>query len=284
MKIQKAIITLLFVSRVESEEEPAPVPTPVPPQPCANNECNNAGECEVKGGAAVCVCEDTFENTASLDSCVCPEGTTRTTMNRCVGPPPSTSPSQETDSPTLLPSSTPTFAPSFDTDSICEDSSLFEFALEFNGSFVGCEWLTANSNNVDSRIAKYCGRADVKGACQLSCDNCGCEDNDAFLFSKPDGFEVSCSYISQNPNKISIRRNKFCFTDSECREASTIGAACAAACGFCDGSSTLGCIRTNTPTKSPTLCAPSLPTNSAPSKGYCGNGKGKGSWSRKKQR
>lgn len=68
--------------------------------------------------------------------------------------------------------------------------------------------------------------------------------------------KLTALILSQNPNKINI-----CFTDS----------------------STLGCTRTDAPTKSPTLCAPFIPTNTAPASKVVYCGKGKGVWSRKKQ-
>lgn len=254
-------------------------PTPTPPNPCANNNCNNGGNCEVEDGAAVCVCEDTFENTPSLDSCVCPEGTTRTTMNRCVGPP-TVSPSNiVTDLPTTsIPSPVPSFSPTIyneNTGYTCKDNSLFQFFLGSNGNSVGCDWLTKNSDKIDTRIANYCGRADVQGACQSTCNNCDCGDDENFIFTLPSGPKVGCTYIIQNSNKIDSRRNSLCYADTECREATSIGVACTAACGFCDGTSTSTCARTDAPTKSPTLCASSPSTNTAPSKGYCGKGKGK---------
>ncbi|GFH44182.1 predicted protein [Chaetoceros tenuissimus] len=415
-------------------------PAPAPIDPCRNNNCNNAGECTVVDGAAVCVCENTFVHNANRDGCICPEGTTLNAgSNRCFAPPtssPSEVDSTVTGPPTLLSTLAPTASPSFrimslcdfddsardfciepisvtpgsslrarpcsssqnqlfvqtgsaslalhsnenlcltwagrnlflthcdnignssivfdesrnvfiagpsgqelvlglgednlfnsfqlyGTDELevactafdiipdpnvpvvpdddeCQDNSLFEFMLEMTGSIVGCEWLTANTNRADIRESKYCDRADVQGACQSSCDNCQCGDEDNFTFNLPNTNEVvNCAYINQNPNRIIQRRNTLCYTDSDCREASTIGESCAAACGFCDGTSTTFCTRTDPPspfptmgpTKSPTLsslCPPSSPVSkgyggsptqggSAPSKGYGGSAPSKGS-------
>ena len=221
----------------------APTPAPVRPDPCANNNCNNAGMCNVVDGSAVCVCENTFEHNANRDGCVCPEGTTRDIgNNRCFAPPtssPTGVASPGTGSPTSMPSSAPV------TQAIsCKDNSLFQFMLENTGNIVGCDWLTTNQRRADVRLANYCSRADVRGACQSSCDNCQCGDDEDFTFMLPNTDQVvSCSYINQNSNRISTRRKNLCYADDDCREISTVGEACATACGFCDGTSTASCIK-----------------------------------------
>ena len=157
----------------------------------------------------------------------------------------------------------------------CEDSTDFEFMLEMSETFVSCEWLTQNKKRSDARTERYCAQADVQGACQSSCANCQCGDDKDFTFTTPNTKEVvDCSYITKNWKKAIARRNKLCFTDNDCREASTIGSACAAACGFCDATSTSTCTRSNAPTSFPTqtltkspIASPPAPVP-APSKGY----------------
>ena len=220
----------------------APTPAPIQPDPCRNNTCNNAGVCTVVDGSALCVCENTFEHNANRDGCVCPEGTTLDIgSNRCFGPPTS-SPTGIVPIVTGSPTSVPSSAPVIPADS-CQDNTLFQFTLRNTGNIVGCDWLTTNQRRTDIRKSNYCDRADVFGACQSSCDNCQCGDDPDFTFMLPNTNEVvSCSYINRNPNRIIRRRNNLCYADDKCREASSIGEACAAACGFCDGTSTVSCI------------------------------------------
>lgn len=273
---------------------PNSCPTAAPaPEPCS---CGNAGKCTISpiDSKPWCICEDTFEvtyNSKGKPVCTCPSDTLLNDMNRCIpittdSPVklPTSSPTQTstTDSPTDLATNAPSaFTPNNDE---CKDHDSFTFTLSSNKIIVGCEWITSNKNRINQRKAKYCHRADVKGACQMSCDNCQCKDAQDFSFTLPSNDIVDCSYIIKNWKKTATRRNKFCFTDIECREASSIGNACAAACGFCDASSTESCYRTEAPiptpavpTKIPSIAGPNVqgpskgygpPTVAVPSKGY----------------
>lgn len=74
---------------VKPSSEPSSSPTLR--DPCKFNNCNRAGSCTTltnfRPYRAQCQCEQTFINTPSGDSCVCPEGTFRNSNNRCEAPP-----------------------------------------------------------------------------------------------------------------------------------------------------------------------------------------------------
>ncbi|GFH55280.1 hypothetical protein CTEN210_11756 [Chaetoceros tenuissimus] len=228
------------------------------PAPCS---CGNAGVCTISpiDSTPWCICEDTFEvtyNSKGKPICTCPSDTLLNDMNRCIPittdsplKPPSPSPTQTstTDSPTDLATNAPSaFTPN---DDECKDHDSFTFTLSTNDNIVACEWITSNKNRINERKAKYCHRADVKGACQMSCDNCQCKDQN-FSFALSNKNIVDCTYITKNWKKTAARRNKFCFTDIQCREASSIGNALPTS---------------KVPTKNPSIVGPDVP---APSKGY----------------
>lgn len=284
------LIQLIFQSATAEETPPVPLPAPAPaPEPCSCGNGHNAGVCTISpvDSKPWCICEDTFEvtyNSKGKPICTCPNETLLSNMNRCIPittespfKPPTSSPTQTstTDSPTDLVTNVPTSVTVFSPNDDCKDNTSFTFTLTSSDIMVGCDWITSNNKRIITRKDNYCDRADVKGACQNSCDNCLCKDAQDFTFTLPNNDVVDCSYITKNSKNTDIRRNKFCFTDIHCREASSVGNACPAACGFCDASSTESCNRTEAPvpTKMPSIVGKGKgkgygPAIKAPSKGY----------------
>lgn len=197
---------------------PAPAPEPAP-EPCSCGNGHNAGVCTIspEDSKPWCICEDTFEvtyNSKGKPVCTCPNETLLSNMNRCIPittKPPTSSPTLTitTDAPTDLVTNAPSvtvFSPNDDGD--CKDNTSFTFTLTSSEFMVGCDWITSNNKRIITRKDNYCDRADVKGACQKSCDNCLCKDAEDFTFTLPNNDAVvDCSYITKNWKNTDIRRN-----------------------------------------------------------------------------
>ncbi|GFH44413.1 hypothetical protein CTEN210_00887 [Chaetoceros tenuissimus] len=222
--------------------------TPTPPvvvsipDPCDSVKCKRS-ECKIDGsGEAYCQCETSFQYNANNKSCDCPAGTTFVqSINRCVSPT-----SAPTKSPTASPTTSPTKSPTpspveppADVDGLvteddCTDSSGFTFKLDI-GNRVPCSWLT--KSNAGKRKAKYCGETHIYSACQESCGACNVQDasgDSVFKLDKIDKM-VGCDWLTKNKQAIDTRRNNYCFSSTNCEEASDVGSLCPVACGFASG-------------------------------------------------
>jgi hypothetical protein len=148
---------------------------------------------------------------------------------------PSTLPSLH---PSTLPSKTssPSRHPITKAPTTCIDDPLFNFILD-NGNVQNCQWLTRNSDpdTTASRIAKYCSRGHVKGACQSTCEYCPCQDDVAFEFRLDIGRLRSCDWLLKNKDPLidATRVDKYCYADEGKTIASAVGNACVLSCGFC---------------------------------------------------
>ncbi|GFH46436.1 predicted protein [Chaetoceros tenuissimus] len=149
----------------------------------------------------------------------------------------------------------------------CTDLPDFTFKLDDVNNEVHCLWLNQNAQkDTDvARIERYCSKDDVRGACKASCSTCSLQDNPDYTFpllyvSNTSG---DCDWIAK---KID-RRNRYCFSSSDCLSASEVGVNCPDACGFTSGETADTCnndsINVNTPTpptKTPTKAPTKAPT------------------------
>jgi len=134
-------------------------------------------------------------------------------------PPPTspTPPSPNPEPPTATPPTSPT---------PCVNNSGFTWNLDFFDVDVNCNWLTKNKKKRNSRISRYCPRADISSNCPISCNACpNCRDDTDFTFILNwNGNEAKCDWLTLNNNKIQQRRNVYC---------GTIGSSCPLSCGNC---------------------------------------------------
>eukprot|EP00557_Chaetoceros_sp_GSL56_P005961 CAMPEP_0176489178 /NCGR_PEP_ID=MMETSP0200_2-20121128/7138_1 /TAXON_ID=947934 /ORGANISM="Chaetoceros sp., Strain GSL56" /LENGTH=149 /DNA_ID=CAMNT_0017886279 /DNA_START=346 /DNA_END=792 /DNA_ORIENTATION=- len=125
----------------------------------------------------------------------------------------------------------------------CGDDLDFTFD-RFNGLPGNCTWLAEK----EVRQTKFCGRGNVKGACQATCNFCSCEDTKPYSFNRPDNnVPRDCPWIADESKPI---RKRFCYEGSEIvsgAATSEAGNNCVRSCGFCTGGTV-----TKPPTKAPT--------------------------------
>jgi Uncharacterized protein conserved in bacteria len=193
---------------------------------------------------------------------------------------PSVMPSQNpSDTPSAMPSRNPSFFPSvsttlqpssFPSTTNCADASVTDFTYILdNGNERDCGWLT--KNNEVTRISNYCGRVHVRFGCPATCLQradlvCECQDDVAnYSFVNDVGVSVSCSWLTEDPSQIFIRRDDFCIDDDPATppdNPSDIGRNCVRSCGFCRGTFTSGVTISSEPS---TIVQPSSVPSYVPS-------------------
>jgi hypothetical protein len=241
----------------------SPIPTTPtyvePPSPCANQKCNNAGDCKVTSSTEfTCQCETTFINSANGRSCVCPPGYVRKSDNRCYDPntpspiaittkAPTSSPNvSNTPAPTSSPNVSNTSAPTSSSptqkiedeeDEACNDDENATFYLIRNpNKNVKCSWLSKHKTNTGTRIANYCDLPRVKTICKSTCSFCTCVDDESFTFeltniSDPNKKNKSCNWLTANKKKSAIRIARYCTEDFD---DGAVMNACTKSCGLCE--------------------------------------------------